>query len=140
MEAVMSALDYCDIALVDQTDLAIALNVVVAGGHGSVFIFGGTERVRDEVFATLVARGFGSNADAVVVRLWALVAVLQHRRLHQVLLENGHGVLAVMAKVASCQRLNAGRGFNPQKLLLAVLAELACERVQLEPQRFAKAA
>jgi hypothetical protein len=140
MEGVMSALEYCDIALVDQNDLALAINIVIAGGHGSVFIFGGTERVRDEVFATLAARGFGSNAQAVAVRLWALVAVLQHRRLHQVLLENGHGVLAVMAKVASCQRLHAGRGFNPQKVLLGVLAELACAHAHREPQRFAKAA
>jgi hypothetical protein len=136
----MSALNYCDVAFVRGGDLARAVSIVVAEGHGSVFLLGGDDRVRELVFAKLAARGFGGDAHAIAIRLWALVGVLQHRRLHQLLLEQGHVVLAIMAKVASRQRLNVGRGLNPQTLLLAVMDELARACGPKGPQHMALAA
>ena len=72
----MSALNYCDVAFVRGGDLARAVRILVTEGHGSVFLQGGDDRVRDVVFTKLAARGFGArNAPDKTPTKWIEVSL-----------------------------------------------------------------
>ncbi len=57
------------------------------------------------------------------------------RRLQQLLLDNGHALMAPAIAVAASLRLNGHRGFNPQSFLLGLTAALADNVVAMEPRR-----
>jgi hypothetical protein len=122
----MSALDINDIAVVSEIDLAIAMTAIVSGGHASVLFTGPTAAARAFLDRELQAI---YEVDAVIlspvlVRFWALVDAMQHRRLQTLLLQHGHAILGQFTEAASSQRLNAQWGFNPQKLLVCVTGHL----------------
>jgi hypothetical protein len=49
------------------------------------------------------------------MRFRCLIQVFGARRLADLLLNNGHGLIAPAVQVAARMRLNAERGFNPAK-------------------------
>jgi hypothetical protein len=62
---------------------------------------------------------------AVALRVRALLAVFQHQRLRNLLLDRGFKVMAAAAGIAASQRLNTRFGFVPQRVLAALDAATA---------------
>jgi hypothetical protein len=60
------------------------------------------------------------TALAVFVRLRHLAEVFSARRLKELMLEHGFALIGPAIAIAASLRLNANRGFNPQKFLLAL--------------------
>jgi hypothetical protein len=60
------------------------------------------------------------TALAAFVRFRHLAEVFSARRLKELMLERGYALIAPAIAIAASLRLNANRGFNPQKFLLAL--------------------
>ncbi len=75
--------------------------------------------------------GEPQRALAVFVRFRHLVAVFSARRLQDMMLDGGYGLIAPAIAIAASLRLNANRGFNPQWFVIALHGALASNVVAM---------
>jgi hypothetical protein len=119
----IAALDLTDVMPVGATDLGKALAALQEAGRFDVLARGATEEDREAVEDLFWQRHDGDTATGVatLIRFWSLVAVLQSRRLSNLCLGRGPGLLAASLAIAATARLNCNWGFSPQRFLAALL-------------------
>ncbi len=128
------AFDLTDIPAVDVADLSAAMRSLIEGGRGLVLLNGATDADLDTARAALQSRHHAEpqRALAAFVRFRHLIEVFGARRLRELMLGSGYAVMAPAIAVAATLRLNAQRGFNPQRFLLALQSTLKGNVVALE--------
>ena len=114
--------DLTDVPAIASADLAAAMQALVADGRGLVLLRGLEDADLDTVQAELKRRFHTDpqTALAVFVRFRHLAEVFSARRLKELMLERGFALIGPAIAIAASLRLNANRGFNPQKFLLAL--------------------
>jgi hypothetical protein len=114
--------DLTDVPAIASADLAAAMQALVADGRGLVLFRGLEDADLDTVQAELKRRFHADpqTALAVFVRFRHLAEVFSARRLKELMLERGFALIGPAIAIAASLRLNANRGFNPQKFLLAL--------------------
>jgi hypothetical protein len=114
--------DLTDVPAIASADLAAAMQALVADGRGLVLFRGLEDADLDTVQAELKRRFHADpqTALAVFVRFRHLAEVFSARRLKEQMLERGFALIGPAIAIAASLRLNANRGFNPQKFLLAL--------------------
>lgn len=129
--------DLTDVPTVETADLAAALQALVDAGRGLVLLRGLSDEDLDTVQAELKRRFHAEpqRALAVFVRFRHLVEVFSARRLKDMMLDRGYGLMAPAIAIAAGLRLNANRGFNPQWFVTSLQSALASNVVALEPRR-----
>jgi hypothetical protein len=75
------------------------------------------------------------RALAVFVRVRTMVEVFSARRLQEMLMDRGYALLAPAIAIAASLRLNANRGFNPQRFMLSLQEALAANLVAMPAPR-----
>jgi hypothetical protein len=138
--------DLTDVPAVAPTDLAAAMRVLIDNERGIVLLRGLSDGDLTLVRCEL-QRLFQSEpqrALAVFVRLRTMVEVFSARRLQEMMLDRGYALLAPAIAIAASLRLNANRGFNPQRFMLSLQEALAANLVAMparaafeEPQALA---
>jgi len=126
--------DLTDVPTVDVADLAAAMRSLIESGRGLVLLNGASEADLETVRTTLQQRyrNQPQRALAAFVRFRHLVEVFTARRLQDLMLGTGYAIMAPAIAIAASQRINAHRGFNPQRFLLTLQAALAGNIVSLE--------
>lgn len=129
--------DLTDIPAVDAADLAAAMRALIEDGRGLVLLRGATDADLDTARAALQHRHHAEpqRALAAFVRFRHMVEVFGARRLKELMLNNGHPLMASALAIASSLRLNANRGFNPQRFLLSLQDALAANVVAIDAGR-----
>jgi hypothetical protein len=114
--------DLTDVPAIASADLAAAMQALIADGRGLVLFRGLEDADLDTVQAELKRRFHADpqTALAVFVRFRHLAEVFSARRLKELMLERGFALIGPAIAIAASLRLNANRGFNPQKFLLAL--------------------
>ena len=114
--------DLTDVPAIASADLAAAMQALIADGRGLVLLRGLEDADLDTVQAELKRRFHTDpqTALAVFVRFRHLAEVFSARRLKELMLEHGFALIGPAIAIAASLRLNANRGFNPQKFLLAL--------------------
>jgi hypothetical protein len=114
--------DLTDVPAIASADLAVAMQALIADGRGLVLLRGLEDADLDTVQAELKRRFHTDpqTALAVFVRFRHLAEVFSARRLKELMLERGFALIGPAIAIAASLRLNANRGFNPQKFLLAL--------------------
>ena len=114
--------DLTDVPAIASADLAAAMQALIADGRGLVLLRGLEDADLDTVQAELKRRFHTDpqTALAVFVRFRHLAEVFSARRLKELMLERGFALIWPAIAIAASLRLNANRGFNPQKFLLAL--------------------
>jgi hypothetical protein len=114
--------DLTDVPAIAPTDLAAAIQALIAEGRGLVFLRGLEDADMTTVQAELkrLFHGDPQGALAVFVRFRHLAEVFSARRLKDMMLDRGYALIAPAIAIAASLRLNANRGFNPQKFLFAL--------------------
>jgi len=114
--------DLTDVPAIASADLAAAMQALIADGRGLVLLRGLEDADLDTVQAELKRRFHTDpqTAVAVFVRFRHLAEVFSARRLKELMLERGFALIGPAIAIAASLRLNANRGFNPQKFLLAL--------------------
>jgi hypothetical protein len=114
--------DLTDVPAIAPSDLAAAMQALIAHGRGLVLLRGLEDADLDTVQAELKRRFHTDpqTALAAFVRFRHLAEVFSARRLKELMLKRGYGLIAPAIAIAASLRLNANRGFNPQKFLLAL--------------------
>lgn len=118
--------DLSDVPAADAGDLAAAMRTFIENGRGLILLNGASEADLDAACSFLKGRHHTEPQRALTafVRLRHLIEVFGARRLRQMLLDNGHALMAPAIAVASSLRLNGHRGFNPQRFLAALTEAL----------------
>lgn len=126
--------DLNDIPAADAADLAAAMRSLIEAGRGLVLLNGAADTDLDTARAALQSRHHAEpqRALAAFVRFRHLIEVFGARRLKDMMLDNGHAIMAPAIAIASTLRLNGHRGFNPQRFLLALNAAMTANVVTLE--------
>ena len=129
--------DLTDVPAVEAADLAAAVRALIDDGRGLVLLRGLADGELDTVQAELKRRFHTEpqRALAVFVRFRNLVEVFSTRRLSDMMLDKGYALLAPAIAVAASLRLNANRGFNPQKFVSSLADVRNANVVALEPRR-----
>lgn len=129
--------DLTDIPAVDAADLGAAMRALIEDGRGLVLMRGATGADLDTARATLQRRHHTDpqRALAAFVRFRHLVEVFGARRLKNLMLGNGHALMAPAIAIAATLRLNAHRGFNPQRFLIALSEACATNVVALDTRQ-----
>jgi hypothetical protein len=119
--------DLTDVPAVAAADLAAAMRALIDNERGLVLLRGLGEEDLDTVQAELQRRFHGEpqQALAAFVRFRHMVEVFSARRLKDMILDQGFGLMAPAIAIAASLRLNANRGFNPQAFVLALTTALA---------------
>jgi hypothetical protein len=114
--------DLTDVPAIASADLAAAMQALIADGRGLVLLRGLEDADLDTVQAELKRRFHTDpqTALAVFVRFRHLAEVFSARRLKELMLERGFALIGPAIAIAASLRLNANRGFNPQKFLIAL--------------------
>ena len=114
--------DLTDVPAIASADLAAAMQALIADGRGLVLLRGLEDADLDTVQAELKRRFHADpqTALAVFVRFRHLAEVFSARRLKELMIERGFALIGPAIAIAASLRLNANRGFNPQKFLLAL--------------------
>ena len=131
--------DLSDVPAVAATDLAAAMRVLIDNERGLVLLRGLSDGDLSLVQSEL-QRQFQSEpqrALAVFVRLRTMVEVFSARRLQEMMLDRGYALLAPAIAIAASLRLNANRGFNPQRFMLSLQEALAANLVAMPAPRAA---
>jgi hypothetical protein len=128
--------DLTDVPAVAAADLGAAMRALIDNERGLVLLRGLGEEDLDTVQAELRRRFHADpqRALAAFVRFRHLVEVFSARRLKDLMLARGHGLMAPAIAIAATLRLNAKRGFNPQAFLLSLNGALADNVVALAPR------
>ena len=131
--------DLSDVPAVAAADLAAAMRVLIDNERGLVLLRGLSDGDLSLVQSEL-QRQFRSEpqrALAVFVRLRTMVEVFSARRLQEMMLDRGYALLAPAIAIAASLRLNAHRGFNPQRFMLSLQEALAANLVAMPAPRAA---
>ncbi len=114
--------DLTDVPAIAPTDLAAAMQALINDGRGLVLLRGIEDADLNTVQAELkrLFHGDPQRALAVFVRFRHMAEVFSARRLQDLMLDRGYALIAPAIAIAASLRLNANRGFNPQKFLLAL--------------------
>jgi len=133
--------DLNDVPAVDAGDLAVAMRALIEDERGLVLLRGLADEDLDTVQAEVQRRfrGEPQRALAVLVRFRNLVEVFSARRLKEMMLDRGHGLMAPAIAIAASLRLNANRGFNPQTFLMSLQDALTGNVVALAGRPKARA-
>ena len=128
-----------DVPAVAPTDLAAAMRVLIDNERGLVLLRGLSDGDLNLVQSELkrLFRSEPQRALAVFVRLRTMVEVFSARRLKDMMLDRGYAVLAPAIAIAASLRLNANRGFNPQRFMLSLQDALAANLVTMPAARAA---
>lgn len=124
--------DPSDVPSVAADDLAGAMRRLIAESHGLVLIRGRLTPDEDRLVQQTLHEKFSKTPSlevAALIRFRALIEVFTVRRLHELMLERGHEVIAPAVKAAAELRLNAAWGFNPQKFTRAISALLDADDI-----------
>ena len=124
--------DPTDIQTVSAEDLALPMKLLISEGHALVLFNAGSKTARDAIDTAFWRsfKGQTQHGAAILLRFWCLIDVLATRRLNQRMLDRGFALIAPLTDVAAKLRLNANWGFNPQRVLAALIAaELAAAAV-----------
>jgi hypothetical protein len=126
-----------DVPAVDAADLAAAMRALIENGRGLVLLNGASDADLEMAREVLTDRHHSSppRALAAFVRLRHLIEVFGARRLKQMLLDNGHALIAPAIAVAAGLRLNGHRGFNPQGFLQALSSALNSGVIAIDVHR-----
>ena len=133
--------DLSDVPAVEAGELAALMRTLIENGRGLVLLRGLEEQDLNVVQAE-VQRRFHSQpqtALAVFVRFRQLVEVFAARRLKNLMLDRGHALMAPAIAIAASLRLNANRGFNPQRFVLSLHNALSVNVVAIQPRTEAPA-
>jgi hypothetical protein len=114
--------DLTDVPAIAPTDLAAAIQALIAEGRGLVFLrrLEDADMTRVQPELKRLFHGDPQRALAVFVRFRHLAEVFSARRLKDMMLDRGYALIAPAIATAASLRLNANRGFNPQKFLFAL--------------------
>jgi hypothetical protein len=128
--------DLTDVPAIAPTDLATAMQALINDGRGLVLLRGLEDADLDTVQAELKRRFHGDpqTALAVFVRFRHMAEVFSSRRLKDLMLGRGYALIAPAIAIAASLRLNANRGFNPQKFLLALQDTATDNVVPMSPR------
>jgi len=128
--------DLTDVPAITPTDLAAAMQALIAGGRGLALLRGLEDADLDTIQAELKHRFHGDpqTALAVFVRFRHLAEVFSARRLKDLMLDRGYALIAPAIAIAASLRLNAHRGFSPQKFLLALQETMTDNVVPIAPR------
>ena len=127
--------DLSDVPTVEANDLAALMRTLIENGRGLVMLRG----LEDEDLSTVQAEaqrrfhGEPQQALAVFVRFRQLVEVFGARRLRNLMMDHGHALMAPAIAIAASLRLNANRGFNPQRFVLSLHGALGANVVAMGP-------
>jgi hypothetical protein len=127
--------DLSDVPTVEANDLAALMRTLIENGRGLVMLRG----LEDEDLSTVQAEaqrrfhGEPQQALAVFVRFRQLVEVFGARRLRNLMMDHGHALMAPAIAIAASLRLNANRGFNPQRFVLSLHDALGANVVAMGP-------
>lgn len=130
--------DLSDVPAADAADLAAAMRTLIENERGLILLNGASEEDLDTARAVMQSRHRTDPQRALTafVRLRHLIDVFGARRLQQMLLDNGHAIIAPAIAIAARLRLNGHRGFNPQRFLVALTDALGDNVVTLGAYRF----
>lgn len=133
--------DLSDVPAVESTDLAALMRTLIENGRGLVLLRGLEEEDLSAVQSEVQRRFHGQpqKALAVFVRFRQLVEVFGARRIKTLMLDRGHALMAPAIAIAASLRLNANRGFNPQRFVLSLHDALNANVVAMEPRAEAAA-
>ncbi|MCB1520591.1 MAG: hypothetical protein KDJ37_08445 [Hyphomicrobiaceae bacterium] len=114
--------DTTDLPVVSRQSLALAMQLLVDDGQGLIILRGANaaDRARLEARFWDAFSGETQEGVATLVRLWSMVDVFQSRRMRQLLLDRGFGLIPAAIAEAARQRINLDWGFNPQRFLMAL--------------------
>jgi hypothetical protein len=119
-----STFDLTDVPIVAPADLAIPIGLLMDGERALALLYGAAEadlRIIEQAFWQEFD-GDTARGIAVLLRFRNLLGVFAARRLRDLLLDRGHGLMAPAVAAAATMRLNAKWGFNPHKFLRALTA------------------
>jgi hypothetical protein len=111
--------DLTDVPAIATGDLAAAMQALIDNERGLVLLRGLADGDLDTVQAE------PQRALAAFVRFRHMVEVFSARRLKEMMLDRGYGLMAPAIAIAASLRLNANRGFSPQAFLLSLNDALA---------------
>jgi hypothetical protein len=122
----INPLNLSDVALVDARDLGIVMQYMVKSGRGLAMLRGVTEAELRQIEGALWDELSDDPPQrvAIMVRFRCLIAVFRARRLTDLLMHTGYGLIASAVQVAARMRLNASLGFNPVKFERALIEQL----------------
>jgi hypothetical protein len=126
--------DLSDVPTVEADDLTAIMRALIEKGRGLVLLRG----LEDEDLSTAQAEikrrfhGEPQQAVAVFVRFRMLIEVFAARRLQDLMMDRGHALMAPAVAIAASLRLNANRGFNPQRFVLSLREMLDANVVVME--------
>ena len=127
MTTMLNAVNLSDVPLVNPAELARPMQYMIDTGRGLAMLRGISQAELREVDHALWADLGGDPVQrvAVLVRFRCLIQVFGARRLADLLMHNGHNLIAPAVHVAARMRLNADRGFNAVKFERALQDLLA---------------
>ena len=123
----INPLNISDVALVDGRDLGMVMQYMVKSGRGLAMLRGVTEAELREIETALWDELSDDPPQrvAIMVRFRCLIAVFRARRLTDLLMHTGYGLMAPAVQVAARMWLNASLGFNPVKFERALVEQLS---------------
>ena len=128
--------DLSDVPAVEANDLSALMRTLIENGRGLVLLRGLDDEDLNAVQAEVQRRFHGKphQALALFVRFRQLVEVFGARRLKNLMMDRGHALMAPAIAIAASSRLNANRGFNPQRFVLSLHDALSANVVAMEPR------
>ena len=129
--------DLTDVPAVEVADLAAVMRALIDDGRGLVLRRGISDEDLNAVHAEVQRRFHGEpqRALAVFVRFRNLVEVFSARRLKDMMMERGFPMIAPAIAIAASLRLNAQRGFNPQRFMMSLHDALTAGNALIESRR-----
>ena len=129
--------DLTDVPTVEVADLAGVMRALIDEGRGLVLRRGISDEDMNAVHAEVQRRFHHEpqRALAVFVRFRNLVEVFSARRLKDMVMERGFPMIAPAIAIAASLRLNAQRGFNPQRFMMSLHDALTAGNALIESRR-----
>ncbi len=128
--------DLSDIPAVEVADLSALMRTLIENGRGLVLLRGLEDEDLNMVQAEVQRRFHGNpqQALAVFARFRHLVEVFSARRLKNLIMNHGHALMAPAIAIAASLRLNANRGFSPQRFVLSLHEAQSANVVVMQPR------
>ncbi len=128
--------DLSDVPAVEANDLSALMRTLIENDRGLVLFRGLDDEDLNAAQAEVQRRFHGKpqQALALFVRFRQLVEVFGARRLKNLMMDRGHALMAPAIAIAASSRLNANRGFNPQRFVLSLHDALSTNVVAIEPR------
>lgn len=115
-----------DVEPVSEFELALPMKLLIDAERALCLMRGSTIEDRRIVETAFWDSFNGSTRRgvAILVRFWCLVDAFSAKRFKTLLLSKGYQLIAPAVAAAAELRLNANWGFNPQRLLWAIDAQI----------------